>query len=448
MVNDVASAKGNAIFAEIRRRGDSYYLKSIEPPAEDPAYSPSFDALAYLIERAHTRGIEVHAWFPVNQLWTPPDPPKNPEHAFNKHGPGASGDDMWMSINSAGKISGSVDPAHPAVFRYLLDVILEPAKNYDLDGLHLDYIRYNEDGIHGYNPTALERFRRLYGRTGVPDALDPDFSQFRRDQVTALVRQVYLRAYAIRPSIKISAAVITWGNGPRSDEEFLSSDAYSRVFQDWRGWLEEGILDIAIPMNYFREQQFPGFLDRWLEFEKDRQYRRMTLIGLASYLNTVPDSMAQWTRALAPSQNGNRAAGLVFYSYASTNTLPDNSPFYSAAAGLPGDGNSIPALAWKSSADRGHVFGTLSVDGGPQWLNDGVTIWVESDTGGDYAKKVITDSTGFFGVVDLLPDRYRVRVEKAGQEIYRSTPRDVLAGAVTEFPIFLSAVDLRGENSQ
>jgi hypothetical protein len=278
--------------------------------------------------------------------------------------------------------------------------------------------------------------------------LDPDFSQFRRDQVTALVRQIYLRAYAIRPAIKISAAVITWGNGPRSDEEFKASDAYARVFQDWRGWLEEGILDLAIPMNYFRESQFPGYLDSWLEFEKDRQYGRMTVVGLGSYLNTVPDSLAQWTRALGPSQNGNLAAGLVFYSYASTSTPEDRSSFFSAAAGVFSDGNKTPELPWKANANLGHVSGTLSVDGGPDWLNDGVTVWIESDTGGGYVKKVLTDPTGFFGAVDLPPDRYRVRVEKQGQEIYRATPRDVNAGMIADFPIRVSACALNAAASQ
>src|SRR5260370_15093519 len=245
MVSDVASAKGNAIFAEVRRRGDSYYLHSLEPPAEDPDYSPAFDALAYVTDKAHAQGIEVHAWFPVKQLWTFANAPQNPDHAFNKHGPSATGEDMWMSINSSGKIPGAVDPAPRAVFKYLLDVILEPARNYALDGLHLDYIRYNEDGIHGYNPTALARFRRLYGRSDTPAPLDLDFAQFRRDQVSALVRQIYLRAYAIRPSIKISAALITWGNGPANDDAFQNNDAYSRVFQDWRAGVTQSALYIS-----------------------------------------------------------------------------------------------------------------------------------------------------------------------------------------------------------
>ena len=450
MVADVAAANCNAIFAEVRLRGNSYFLKSLEPPAQDAEYSPSFDALQYMIERAHGQGIEVHAWFPVTPLWPSfTVPPVDPNHAWNKHGPSASGDDMWLTIDSTGKLQTSVDPGHPDAFQYLADVILEPAKNYELDGIHLDYIRYPETGVNGYNPVALRRFQRLYGRTDVPAALDSDFSAFRREQVTALVRQIYLRAFSIRRNIKISAAVITWGNGPTDDQQFKTKDAYSRVFQDWRGWLEEGILDIAIPMNYFREDQLPAYLDRWMEFEKDRQYGRMTLVGLASYLNSIPDSLKQLKRVVSPSLAGNAPAGVNFYSYASTNLLNDagapivpNADFYRAVGDFFGGPAAVPDLPWKSNPGRGHLYGWLKVDGGPAWLKDGVTVWIESDTGGDFVKKTATDATGFFGALELPPDRYRVRLERDGQEFYRSVPQDVAAGQAAVFEISLHDYDL------
>src|SRR5260370_32433686 len=78
-------------------------------------------------------------------------------------------------------------------------------------------------------------------------------------------------------------------------------------------------------MNYFREQQLPTYLDRWMEYEKNRQYGRMAIVGLAVYLNSIPDSLAQLMRALTPSAGGNSPSGVNFYSYASTNTLDNNS---------------------------------------------------------------------------------------------------------------------------
>ncbi len=218
LIEDVIRAKSNAIFAEVRSRGDSYYLTTVEPPAADPDYAPAFDSLQYLIDKAHGQGIEVHAWFPVMPLWTSSQPPSNPNHLWHKHGPNAEGDDMWMTVDSAGNIGTSLDPGHPAAFQYLSDLIVGVATNYDVDGIHLDYIRYPETAIFGFNPIALQRFARLYNRTGAVSPLDKDFSEFRRAQVTAMVRQIYLRTFANKPRVRISASLITWGNGPVDDD--------------------------------------------------------------------------------------------------------------------------------------------------------------------------------------------------------------------------------------
>jgi len=77
MLDDAGRARVNAIFMQVRRRSDSYYLRTLEVPAQDPAWSPGFDALAYLIDRAHAR---------------------------------ARGGDVWMSVSSTGARGGSLDP--------------------------------------------------------------------------------------------------------------------------------------------------------------------------------------------------------------------------------------------------------------------------------------------------------------------------------------------------
>ena len=437
MVEDVAIAKCNAILMEVRHRGGSYFLKSMEPPVEDSDWSPSFDALQYLIEKAHARGIEVHAWYPVTPLWPFARAPLDPAHAWNLHGPQASGDSMWMTLTAGGKISSSVDPGHPGVARYLADVVLDPVRNYDLDGIHLDYIRYPEDDDYGYNPKAVERFQRLQS---------PTFSQFRRDQVTALVRQIYLRAAELKPSLKVSAALITWGDGPATDAQFRAKDAYSRVYQDWRSWMEEGILDVGMPMNYFRQTQNANFLQNWVDFEKSRQYKRTMAIGVANYLNTIEDSVTQLRKVQAAG-----VSGITFYSYASTNTLDNsglpiipNSEFYRTIGAAFGEAAGPPVLPWKTKPSTGHVLGTLTVEGGPAWLNDGVEVSIESDTGRDFTAKTQTDGTGFFGAVDLAPDRYRVRLARGGVEFFRTAARDVTAGSAIRFDTLLKAEDFAG----
>jgi uncharacterized protein (TIGR03437 family) len=449
MVEDLAQARANAVFMEVRHRGSSYYLRSLEPPVNwEREYSPGFDALDYLIQKAHARGIEVHAWFPVTSIWGGAAPPSDPRHAYLAHGPNASGDEMWMTVSAANTVSSFyVDPGHPAVLRYLADVIVHVAQNYDVDGLHLDYIRYPETADFGYNPTALERFQRLFQRVGETLPNDPALGDFRREQVTQLVRQVYLRALAVKPQLKVSAALITWGDGPRSDAEFRSKDAYRRVFQDWRAWLEEGILDLGIPMNYFREAANAAFFDRWNEYEKDRQYRRGALVGTAVYLNTIPDSVKQAGRALAPSAAGNRPLGVNFYSYASTNTLNaagapllPNAEFYRTIGEFFGTPDTPPELEWKARPALGHVMGRLEVGGGPYWLADGATVRLVHEPAGTETITT-TDSGGFFGFLDRLPGLYHARVERAGQTLYRTIQREVRPGQVTVFEARLRAED-------
>ncbi len=455
LVDDLRQAGANAVFVQMRRRGDVYFTRSLEPPAADPAYSPGFDALEYLLRRARGRGIEVHAWFVVGPAWRDDfGPPPDPRHVFNLHGPSAHGDAMWLTMNDRGEVAMRTSPAaaasyaldlgHPDAARYLADVLTDPLRHYDLDGLHLDYIRYPEyAGDWGRNPKAVERFQRLHNRTGAPDAADPRWSEFRRAQVTALVRQVYLRAHALRPRVKVSAALITWGDGPADTAAFARSHAYNRVFQDWRGWLEEGILDLGLPMNYFRELSNAAYLNHWLEFEKDHQYGRAIVPGLGVYLNSVQDALAQVERAGAASKAGHRVPGVNFYSYAATNNASrPNADFFRAIAAA-GDAGAPPWMPWLAQPARGRVYGWLTVAPGAAWLSDGAEILIESDSSGRVARTV-TDATGFFGAVELTPDRYRVRVERGGREVFRTAAQELKAGESLLFHLFLKDADFSG----
>src|SRR5260370_24038184 len=158
----------------------------------------------------------------------------------------------------------------------------------------------------------------------------------------------------------------------------------------------------------------------------------MTLVGLAPYLNSIPDSLAQARRAMAPSAAGNTLQGMSFYSYASTNILDSagvpsipNSQFYQAVGDWFDAPAKVPDLPWKSNPTTGHLYGWLHVDDGPAWRKDGITVVIESDTGSGVTRQTVTDGTGFFGAVDLPPDRYRIRMLKGDQECFWAVPRDL-----------------------
>ncbi|MDX2032374.1 MAG: family 10 glycosylhydrolase [Blastocatellia bacterium] len=382
-----------------------------------------------------------------------------------------------------------MDLSHPDAAQHTLDVLLHLVRNYDLDGLHLDRIRYPDiagtlaSGVSsGYNETNVARFQQRHGLpigAGPPAANDPRWSQWRRDQVTSFVRRVYLNAIAIRPRLRVSAALIAYGGGPASEADWNNAEAYWRVFQDWRAWTEEGILDFAIPMDYKRDHvaaQLAQF-DFWMNWTKNHAYSRAVMMGTAAYLNSIEGTLRQTRRSLAANAQGNRAEGVVFFSHAVTNEAVTANPlsfpagrdtprrvFAEFAAGLTTgksvDGATVyedlaanpmpvfaeraasPVLPWKTNPTVGHVMGIARRrDGGAIDSAEVKIVRVEDGTtpaNGRVSLTTATDGNGFYGGVDLAPGRYRVSVQAVGEPAF--TPvcvATVIAGQVSAFDVIV-----------
>ncbi|MGC9335692.1 MAG: family 10 glycosylhydrolase, partial [Anaerolineae bacterium] len=419
----------NALVVQVRRRGDTYYPSAIDPWAPDA--NPNFDALAYLIDRAHAAGIEVHAWATTLAIWGSQTIfPADPNHTYYLHGPGTSGEDYWLMTRNDGEEFATdvyyLDPGHPDVVDYTVAVYAELAANYALDGVHLDRVRYPYN-TWGYNPTALARFQAQTGREDVPEPADAQWAQWRRDQVTALVRKIYLTVTAINPRLRVSAATSAAGYAPTVLYPWETRTPYTHHFQDWRAWLEEGILDLALPMTYRREDDLAGDFDRWIAWEKDHQYGRGTVIGTGLYINSVADSMAQWLEVRQPSSLGNRALGMVGYSYATPSDEDESRRAFVNAAVSEVFTQSVrtQGLYWKDAPSLGHLAGTLtqhlpcsSLDAYPITLT------------GPQSRSLLTDGSGWFGSVDLPPGDYLLWVEPPAPERAISVPVTIVAGEV------------------
>ncbi|MBI3404804.1 MAG: family 10 glycosylhydrolase, partial [Acidobacteria bacterium] len=219
LVAEAKRSNFNSLIVQVRRRGDALYLQAFEPPLDDPAYDPKFDALASIIDVAHREGLEVHAWVNAMPVWRDDIPPRDSRHVFNQHGPSKSGAENWLTASPSGDkkfpVGYFLDPGHPGAAAYTAEVYLNLVRHYKIDGIHFDYIRYPETDARlprgsavGYNEISLERFRRATGRTGNPEPGDEQWIGWRRKQVTQLVRRVYIEAKAINPKIKVSAALI------------------------------------------------------------------------------------------------------------------------------------------------------------------------------------------------------------------------------------------------
>ena len=415
LVRDCQSISCNMLLVQIRIHANALHAQSSEPRSAD--FPEGFDPLADVISKAHAVSppIEVHAWINALPIWpTEGDLPTEANHILNQHGPGLSGVDNWIALNEQGNTSGTglyyLDPGNPDGAAYVVHQVVSVVKDYAVDGVHLDFMRYG--GIQwGYNPTSVARFRARFNRTDTPAPDDAQWSQWRRDQVSAVVRRIWLESTAANPRIKVSAALIPWGDGPATDAAWKNSSAYSAVFQDWRAWLEEGILDIGIPMNYYPDSTMASNFDHWIEFEKTHRYSRHVIVGMGNYMNSLDESLAQIRRARTRSPSGARADGVSLYVYNQTNKdqwpfsqfveATTLNPVTSPAIPVFAPHALIPSMPWKSEPKTGHLMGFVTR---PDKLADGATVTLNGPT----LRTAAADGNGFYGFVDLTPGVYRI----------------------------------------
>ncbi|NJP65553.1 family 10 glycosylhydrolase [Streptomyces spiramenti] len=445
-VQDALDINANALIVQVGRRYDCFCNRAAYPRTDAAVDPAPYDPLDEIIEQAHAAGLEVHAWVNVNTLWNSTTPPRSPDHVYNQHGPDAEGADRWLNKKADGtEVQGAnvyVDPGHPDVSDYIVSAVSSIVSEYDVDGVNLDYIRYpdhNSTTTHsdwGYNDVSVARFQEAAGRSDVPEPDDAEWTEWRRDQVTGLVRKLYLTMWDIDPSARLSVNAITYGNGPQAVGGWENTRTYGEVLQDWVGWLDEGVADTVMTMNYKRNWQ-PAqqqMFTEWSEFMADNQKGRQTVNGPGLYLNPVGDSLAQALQALAPTAAGNTVAGWSGYAYANpSSTHVDGSwqdrsaerdaltealtqgpqaPFAEPAA--------VPAMGWKDAPSEGHVTGRLAVRGGG--VLDQTTVTLKPLTNRSQPVTRTTDGDGWFGFAHVDPGVYLVTVD---------LPRGVVGAPVT-----------------
>ena len=348
LVTDAQRANVNALIVQVRKTGDAYFNISDEPRASDILGPRDFDPLAYLIKLAHasTPRIEVHAW--LNTFFA-----GQTSEVYKQHG------DQWGNRASDGSTSGYLDPGVPGVQIYTHKVFMDVARNYDVDGLHMDFVRY--PGVDwGYSPESVALYKLQTGAATTPAPEDETWKAWRRARVTAFVKDLHADLKAVKPNVKLSGALICFGGGPANAAAWPLTSAYGSVFQDWRAWMVDHYIDFGVPMNY--DSDWISFnktwFDHWLNFEKDSGFANRILTGVGAFMNYPEDTLAQIRRALAPSARGHRVLGVAIYSYGSTSVY-GNADYYNdrtLAADLPRQPYYGNVTKREPAAMRGRVF--------------------------------------------------------------------------------------------
>lgn len=246
----------NTVLFQARVRGTVVYPSQLEPwdgcLSGVPGRSPGYDPLAFAIDECHKRGMELHAWvvtIPVGK--------------WNALGCKTLRNKYPHLIKRVGE-EGYMDPENTATATYLANFCKEITDRYDVDGIHLDYIRYPETWKINIAHDAARR------------------------NITTIVRAIGEKVKASKPWVKYSCSPI----GKFSDLSRFASNgwnAYAKVCQDAQGWLRDGLMDALFPMMYFQGNHFFPFAIDWAE----QSYGRMLVPGLGIYF--MSSSEKNWS---------------------------------------------------------------------------------------------------------------------------------------------------------
>ena len=301
MVNFAIEKNINHLFVQVRGRGDSFYESQFISRSQILSEG-EFDPLAYLLDTANGKGINIHAWVNVYFLWSSKSLPKDEQHILHMQQQWLDTTEEWpvdvgkqlemvgINNNNEGLF---LSPNHPDVNEYLITVFRELITNYDIDGLHLDYIRYQE-AEYGRNPYAIARFKSESGNDPGPWFLEMErstsasprlianmkrWNNFKRKAVTSLVKDTRALVNEVRPDCIISAAV--------KPNLYIARERY---FQEWNVWLAAGYLDWVVPMNYSsKKREFARNIDV-IDDNFPKKYREKIIMGIALHNQTPTEA--------------------------------------------------------------------------------------------------------------------------------------------------------------
>ncbi|MBI2417795.1 MAG: family 10 glycosylhydrolase [Ignavibacteriales bacterium] len=338
ILDEHKAANMTSVLWHVRQGGTAYYQSSYEPWGSyaGGAY-PGFDPLAYTIEEAHKRGLEVHAWFntfAASSTAQGAPAQKHPEWICRD----AAGNPMTSSI--------ALTPGMEAVRNYTVNVAMEVVRKYDIDGLHLDYIRWNEysssEASKAYakqqeadggldKPLPENIANELENTTGTRYLYDVEhpfsagipagytsWEEFWRSSVTKLVKNLHDSIQAVKPHVRLSVAALGKYN-------WSGWQGYSSVYQDAALWFNQGYIDQLTPMHYHwtTGSGFTGMLSGacpscWSQFmTAGLAAKRLYTTGPGSYILDEQNVWSKHAEIVEACRTVGWNDGFQFFSYGS-----------------------------------------------------------------------------------------------------------------------------------
>jgi uncharacterized lipoprotein YddW (UPF0748 family) len=284
LINRIDSFNLNTVIFQVRPAADALYYSETEPWSyyltgkQGKAPEPFYDPLKFAIDLCHKKGIKLHAWF-------------NPFRIRN---------DFLYRLNKNHRIRKSphwvyrygekwyLDPGIPQVRQYIIDVIMEVVRKYDIDAVHLDDYFYPYPARGEKIPDGISF--ELYGRDYSPDRIN----EWRRSNINSFIEYLSDTINKIKPEVALGVSPFgVWrhkSDDPKGSSGKKGLTSYDDLNVDILKWLENGWIDYAIPQLYWKQKGGSVNFNDLSKWWNKNSFGKQLYIGLALYMNAGTES--------------------------------------------------------------------------------------------------------------------------------------------------------------
>lgn len=304
----------NAIFFQVRPSADAFYYSELEPWSkylngeQGKAPSPFYDPLTYIIEEAHKRNMELHAWINPFRVRLNKNDKLSKWHIYNLHPEWG-----WDYGNKT-----YLDPGIPKVREYVQNIVLDITKRYDIDGVHFDDYFYPY-AISGESLPDNNTFK-TYGDDFYPNSIE----DWRRDNINTFIKEINVAIKKEKAWVKFGVSPFgIWKNSETKDDKLptkFGSSSYDILYADVITWLKEGWVDYCAPQLYWSIGDRNFDYEKLLKWWDTQSYGRNMYVGHSLYKVSQKSEKLAWRdtkeieRQITMSRDTKNVSGSILYS--------------------------------------------------------------------------------------------------------------------------------------
>ncbi|WP_340024623.1 family 10 glycosylhydrolase [Paenibacillus sp. FSL K6-1096] len=285
LLDKLKAAGFNSVFVQVRPSADALYASQLVPWSKvltgTQGKEPGYDPLAYMVSSAHSRGMQLHAWFnPFRATTDASTSGLAANHVAKLH-------PEWM-VKAENKFY--INPGIPEARQHIIDTVMEVVRGYDIDGVHLD------DYFYPSNVTfADDAAFKSYNSQGIVSKGD-----WRRDNINQFIQKLGQEIHAAKPSVSYGVSPFgVWRNkkmDSTGSDTTAGVSAYDDMYADVRTWIQKGWIDYVAPQVYwslsFNAARYDKLVDWWVKEVAGTNVK--LYIGLASYKVGDTKQTAEW----------------------------------------------------------------------------------------------------------------------------------------------------------